>query len=207
MKQFTDLCLSNERWILFNIYQEHLRQIKKWGVQTHTAFEWLAFTLEELGELSEAISENEYRDGSAGNVVNEAFQLATLALKIAEMFETGPKTRNEIPVPLNNAKRVVYTGWHAWFCDQCIVDKINLGLVQPLSKIWEANNTPFRYTKDGSKCALCGGGEEKFQMVSAHPEMEQFIIRPGDRRQQRWAEERRLQELRDEKSKVGNETS
>ena len=65
---------------------ENQRQIKKWGVQDREPFEWLTYTAEELGELAKAISENHYRDGSSEQVVEEAIQMATLALKIAEMY-------------------------------------------------------------------------------------------------------------------------
>ena len=68
------------------IKEESLRQIKKWGIQNHDPFEWLAYTTEELGELSNAISEYLYRDGQRSQVVKEAIQTATLCLKIAEIF-------------------------------------------------------------------------------------------------------------------------
>lgn len=69
------------------IQSESQRQFEKWGIQTRTAFEWLTYTTEELGELAEAIAEHEYRDGKATEVVKEAIQTATLALKIAAMFD------------------------------------------------------------------------------------------------------------------------
>jgi len=86
-KQYTDQCLKDGEWILGKLFTEHANQIIKWGVQTHSAFEWLAYTTEELGELAEAISEHEYRNGPKEKVVSEAIQVATLALKIAEMFD------------------------------------------------------------------------------------------------------------------------
>ncbi len=72
------------------IKEESLRQIRKWGIQDRDPFEWLAYITEELGELSCAISEYEYRGGLQSEVVNEAVQVATLALKIAEMFIETP---------------------------------------------------------------------------------------------------------------------
>lgn len=86
-RKYTDKCLQSNTWITNRVQSENRKQLGKWGVQTHSAFEWLTYTTEELGELAEAIQEHEYRDGSAEQVVNEAIQLATLALKIAEMFE------------------------------------------------------------------------------------------------------------------------
>lgn len=92
LKQYTDQCLKDGEWILYKIITESSNQIRKWGTQTRSAFEWLAYTAEELGELAEAISEHEYRNGIKEKVVSEAIQVATLALKIAEMFEKETKS-------------------------------------------------------------------------------------------------------------------
>src|SRR3972149_2448386 len=81
--------------ILFcNVHEESIRPLKKWGLQTHGSFEWLTYTAEELGSLAKAISEWEYRGGPPEKVVAEAIHVATLSLKIAEMFMAGadPKT-------------------------------------------------------------------------------------------------------------------
>jgi NTP pyrophosphatase (non-canonical NTP hydrolase) len=64
---------------------ENIRQVEKWGRQRRRGFEWLGFLTEEVGELSQAISENEFRQGPRENIRKEAIQVATLALKIAEM--------------------------------------------------------------------------------------------------------------------------
>jgi hypothetical protein len=72
---------------LFSMVEgESVRQIQKWGFQDHDIFQWLAFTTEEHGELSNAISEWYFRGGLQSNIVKEAIQEATLCLKIAEMF-------------------------------------------------------------------------------------------------------------------------
>ena len=81
-----DLCLSDFRDLSRLIFEENERQLKKWGIQDKEPFEWLTNTTEELGELAEAISEHHYRGGSTTAVVKEAIQVATLALKIAEMY-------------------------------------------------------------------------------------------------------------------------
>ena len=81
----TDRKLINPQ--LYNLVgSENDRQLSKWGTQTHTPFEWLTYTTEELGELANAISEHYYRGGNSQEVVKEAIQTATLALKIAEMY-------------------------------------------------------------------------------------------------------------------------
>ena len=89
MNQYTDQLLKDSDWILRVIDYENARQYNKWGIQTHSAFEWLTYITEELGELANAISEYEYRDGNKRAVALEAIQVATLALKIAEMYEKG----------------------------------------------------------------------------------------------------------------------
>ena len=81
-----DLCLENMRIIITMIHSENVRQLEKWGVQDHLPSEWIMFTVEELGELADAISEWNYRGGLVEDVVKEAIQVATLAIKIAEMF-------------------------------------------------------------------------------------------------------------------------
>lgn len=81
-----DLCLATGK-VMPLVYAENVRQLEKWGVQDHEPFEWLGFTTEELGELAAAIGEFQFRDGLVENVVKEAIQTATLALKIAEMFQ------------------------------------------------------------------------------------------------------------------------
>jgi len=81
-----DLCLATGK-VMPLVYAENVRQLEKWGIQDHDPFRWLGFALEELGELSEAISEHTFREGKAEDVVNEAIQTATLCLKIAEMYQ------------------------------------------------------------------------------------------------------------------------
>ncbi len=87
MKQYTDKVLKDDNWIINKIQMENINQQQKWGIQTRSAFEWLTYTTEELGELALAISEYEYQIGTKEAVVREAIQVATLALKIAEMLE------------------------------------------------------------------------------------------------------------------------
>ena len=87
MNEYIDRALRDDNWILKNVQNENANQLMKWGVQVRTAFEWLAYLTEELGEMAEAISEYEYREGTKEQVVHEAIQVATLALKVAEMFE------------------------------------------------------------------------------------------------------------------------
>jgi len=86
MKQYKDRCLENIIWIIERLEGENLRQISKWGIQERTAFEWLTYATEELGSLAKAINEHHYREGPKEKVISEAFHVATLVLKIAEMY-------------------------------------------------------------------------------------------------------------------------
>lgn len=85
-----DILYKDERLLNAHVYHLILKesqvQINKWGIQEHTLFEWLAYSTEELGELSNAISEYVYRNGTKQHIVNEAIQTSTLCLKIAEMI-------------------------------------------------------------------------------------------------------------------------
>lgn len=90
------------------VQEENRRQVEKWGIQDRSAFEWLCFLSEEHGELAEAIAENYYRRGSLEDVVKEAIQVATLALKIAEMYQ-----------PIQPMDVFIYTAQGAEGCPRC----------------------------------------------------------------------------------------
>ena len=87
----TDQMFNTSETLFDMLEAENMRQVEKWGVQTHSPFEWLTYTTEELGELAQAISEHYYRNGDILDIVKEAIQVATLALKIAEMYYTKAK--------------------------------------------------------------------------------------------------------------------
>jgi len=87
MKLYEDRMFVDKEWLFDELDKENLRQISKWGIQNRTAFEWLGYTTEELGSLAKAINEHHYRGGAKEKVISEAFQVATLALKIAEMYK------------------------------------------------------------------------------------------------------------------------
>jgi NTP pyrophosphatase (non-canonical NTP hydrolase) len=68
------------------VEEENKHQIEKFGVQCKSPFEWMTNLTEEVGELAEAITEVEYNNATLEAVRREAIQVATLALKIAEMY-------------------------------------------------------------------------------------------------------------------------
>ena len=87
MKKYKDRMFINKEWLFDQLDEENLRQISKWGIQERTIFEWLSFLAEEQGSLAKAINEHHYRKGPKEKVIAEAIQVATLALKIAEMYK------------------------------------------------------------------------------------------------------------------------
>lgn len=89
MKKYTDeklRTLYSLGGVSSAVAKENFRQLKLWGIQKHTLPEWLMFLTEEVGELAEAIAEFTYRRGAARTIHDEAIEVATLALKIAEMI-------------------------------------------------------------------------------------------------------------------------
>ena len=88
MKKLTDKKLLDNEWIIKKIQDENAYQLQKHGLQSRLPFEWLTYTTEELGELAQAITDYEYGwSDNKESIVEEAVQVATLALKIAEMYE------------------------------------------------------------------------------------------------------------------------
>lgn len=81
----SDFGLTEDIWR--QLQNEDASQMAKWGIQRHDIFRWLAFTMEELGELSQAVSEYVYREGNLKDISKEAIQVATLAGKIACMVQ------------------------------------------------------------------------------------------------------------------------
>ena len=88
LKLYTDQCFEGMDKLVKDLDREHLRQLNKWGVQTHSMFEWMNYLTEEVGELAEAVSNSEYVGTlmARADAYAEAIQVATLALKIAEMY-------------------------------------------------------------------------------------------------------------------------
>jgi NTP pyrophosphatase (non-canonical NTP hydrolase) len=80
-----DLALDHWDQLLDLVCHENNNQLGKWGYQDHDQATWLMFLTEEVGELSQAISEFTFRGGPRDDIISEAIQVATLALKMAEM--------------------------------------------------------------------------------------------------------------------------
>lgn len=87
MRQFTDLQLLDMDPLIEMIQSENIRQLEKWGIQTHSGPVWSTILQEEVGEVAKSILECTFGTGSHKQVAEEAIQIATVALKIAEMYD------------------------------------------------------------------------------------------------------------------------
>ena len=90
---YKDQCLEDMTKLSADVLTEGCRQLGLWGIQSRTAFEWMSYLTEEVGELADAINKHEYSElnrqvgSSSDHVKEEAIQVATLAFKIAEMYD------------------------------------------------------------------------------------------------------------------------
>jgi NTP pyrophosphatase (non-canonical NTP hydrolase) len=87
---FTDNKLQEIKRLVFAVTEESKHQLVKWGVQSHTLDKWNTILNEETGELAKAINDysvinTEHNKLELKQVYDEAIQVATLSLKIAEM--------------------------------------------------------------------------------------------------------------------------
>ena len=82
-----DQQLKDCQALMFQVLDENIRQISKWGVQKYDVFTWHAILAEEVGELAKAMLEYKFgsKSTTAEEIHKEAIQVATLAMKIAEM--------------------------------------------------------------------------------------------------------------------------
>jgi len=90
MKKYTDQQLSYIEVLTKRVINEGKYQVDKFGVQKRTLFEWYTITAEEFGELAKGVIENEYNSPCPQRIIQEAIQVATLAIKIAMMIKPKP---------------------------------------------------------------------------------------------------------------------
>jgi len=68
--------------IFDDVLNERIRQVKKWGEQNHVPYKWLAITMEELGEISQAVLKD-----LPSNYREECVQLAAVVFAMIESFD------------------------------------------------------------------------------------------------------------------------
>ena len=69
-----------------HIGEERQRQQRKWGEQNHDMPTWLCILHEETGELSEAVLHRKFGGPEAMGELQEAVQVAAVALQIVEFL-------------------------------------------------------------------------------------------------------------------------
>lgn len=91
MQIYTDLCLVGASFdeIKQMVQEENRKQLDKWGIQQHTLTTWHTILSEEVGSLAKAVLCHEFGNGEKKDIVKEAIQVATLALKIAETVKNS----------------------------------------------------------------------------------------------------------------------
>lgn len=82
-------------YVLSDVVFEKIRQIDKWGLQSHSMADWLAILGEEVGECSKAYLEYKFNNDRTGSLYKELIQVATVALNIADAIGTSIKKENE----------------------------------------------------------------------------------------------------------------
>lgn len=88
---WTDLGLHEASRVISEAVDEGKRQERKWGVQTHSPAQWFLILGEEFGELGQAMCAAEFDGKVTSAIHDEAIQVATLALKIADMARQAEK--------------------------------------------------------------------------------------------------------------------
>jgi hypothetical protein len=106
MEPITDGQLKSLPQLIFLVEDENRLQLQKWGIATHSPFAWATILGEEMGEVNKAILESEYGSGSKLQVAREAIQVATIALKIAEMYLSKTKHSFQSPGQFTSSNHV-----------------------------------------------------------------------------------------------------
>lgn len=70
-----------------HVDEERRRQDEKWGEQNHDPFVWLGVLSEEVGEFAQAALHARFGGPADIGLVNEAIQVAAVALAIVECAE------------------------------------------------------------------------------------------------------------------------
>ena len=84
-----------DKWVFDEVRKENQRQIEKWGIQDHNAGGWHLILAEEEGELAKLMCQDYFESPDYNpsdkyhlfmRLEHEAIQVATLSLKVAEMY-------------------------------------------------------------------------------------------------------------------------
>lgn len=78
---YRDNFFENLGEVIDYVRGENNNQLTKWGIQEHPLEKWMCIFLEEVGELSKEVLEE-----NPNKMLNESIQVATLSLKLVEMI-------------------------------------------------------------------------------------------------------------------------
>jgi len=78
---------AEQQWAIEQVVQERKRQTAKWGEQNHDMATWMLILHEETGELSETELHRIFGGPKADSQMNEAIQVAAVALQIVEYLK------------------------------------------------------------------------------------------------------------------------
>ena len=100
------------------IVEERLRQDKKWGIQNHDHFRWLAILGEEYGEACKAAVQYHFEGGSLLAYRKELLHTAAVAAAAVECLDRFNSTRGAECVylagPIAGCTDEETFGWRAW---------------------------------------------------------------------------------------------
>lgn len=88
MNEFEEQIRSGLRTnIISEIFNERMRQIKRFGYQDISHFEFHAILSEEVGEVARALIEHKYNGETLENYRSELVQVAATALQMIEELD------------------------------------------------------------------------------------------------------------------------
>ena len=78
---------KNRSQIFLDISEERIRQLRKWGIQSHGINSWLMILGEEFGEACKAGNEAYFRDNPLDSLRKELIQTAAVCVAIIEAID------------------------------------------------------------------------------------------------------------------------
>lgn len=70
--------------VMVDVIKERQRQDEKWGVQNHSPAEWMLILMEEVGEFSQAVLDNQALGADPSHIRTELVQFTAVALSMLE---------------------------------------------------------------------------------------------------------------------------
>jgi NTP pyrophosphatase (non-canonical NTP hydrolase) len=79
--------MSGQYNVMVDIIEERERQDTKWGVQTHNDHLWNTILSEEVGEVSKALLDHEFKGKPVRDIRAELVQVAAVAVSWLECID------------------------------------------------------------------------------------------------------------------------